>query len=305
MIIFKILVLADVHGNITAAKKLVKTIQTHKESIDLILIAGDLPVTTPPLLMLKYMITHPFKALSKTNYTKWVYKGSGRPSFVDYQLNSIKEILNILALLKAPIIYTPGNVDCKEIQEVFKSWDASEVYYLESNSIELEEFQIIGCGGAEFTPKEYSNPLCDMEFPPKDFRTRLSPLFYRNNELNQDITRILLCHEPPTFNFTSPIDQIYGGSKTITALIEEISPAIIIFGHYHEFKMLKTEEKAFYVNPGPLACYNFALIEIIDKKIQITLKKMKPAIFDLINLIYRYRLPSPNLEQEFRFAYEI
>ncbi|MFX0150356.1 MAG: metallophosphoesterase [Candidatus Hodarchaeota archaeon] len=299
MTILKILALADVHGNITAVKKLVKTIQTQDENIDLIMIAGDLPVTTPPRLMMKYMITHPLKAFSKTNYTKWVYKGKGRIQFVEYQLNSIKEILKILGLLKTPIIYTPGNVDCNEIQEVFKSWDVSEVYYLDSDLIQLGKFQIIGCGGAEFAPKRYFNPLCDMEFPPEEFRARLNPLFKRNNEQKHDIMKILLCHEPPVFNYKSHNDQIHGGSKAITALIDEISPIIVIFGHYHEFPIIKKEPATFYVNPGPLACYNFALFEIINQKIQVTLKRLNPATFDLINVIYRYRLPPPKLEQEF------
>jgi len=300
VIIFNILALADIHGNVTATKKLVKTVQTEDENIDLILIAGDLPVTTPPRLMLKYMITHPLRALSKTNYTNWVYKGNGRTRFIEYQLNSVKIILTILASLKAPIVYIPGNIDCKEVQVLFKIWDATEVYYLESASIKLGVFLIIGYGGTEFTPKRYSNPLCDMEFQPKEFRARLAPLLNHRFEGKQDTMKILLSHESPAFEYKSYNNHFHGGSRALTELIDSISPVVTIFGHYHEFQMLKTEERTIYVNPGPLACYNYALIEIIDQEIQVSLKKMNPAPFDFINTIYRYRGPSLNLEHEFR-----
>ncbi|MFX0184476.1 MAG: metallophosphoesterase [Candidatus Hodarchaeota archaeon] len=298
--IFNILALADIHGNVTATKKLVKTVQTEKEKIDLILIAGDLPVTTPPRLMLKYMITHPLRALSKIKYTHWVYKGNGRDKFVEYQLNSTKIILDVLTSLKAPIVYIPGNIDCKEVQVLFKNWDVTEVHYLESASFKLGTVLIIGYGGTEFSPKRYSSPLCDMEFQPKEFRARLAFLQNKKFKNNQDEIRILLSHEPPAFEYASNNNHFHGGSRAITELIDSISPIIAIFGHYHEFQMLRKEEKTIYVNPGPLACYNYALIKIINQEIQVSLKKMNPAHFDFINTIYRYRHPSPNLEHEFR-----
>ena len=54
--IFRILILADIHGNIQAVSKLLSIIKRGQWVIDLVLIAGDLPETTPIGLMLQYIL---------------------------------------------------------------------------------------------------------------------------------------------------------------------------------------------------------------------------------------------------------
>jgi len=65
----RILTLADIHGNKNACAKLVSLMQEKETIIDLIIIAGDLPATTSLPVMVRYMLTHPLKALSKKGYT--------------------------------------------------------------------------------------------------------------------------------------------------------------------------------------------------------------------------------------------
>ncbi|MHA2306742.1 MAG: metallophosphoesterase, partial [Candidatus Hodarchaeales archaeon] len=98
----RILTLADIHGNAKALRKLVSYLIDHEKKIDLIIIAGDMPITTPVRFMLKFILTH--VSLSKEKYTKWVYRGKGRKLFVELQKESIIRILNALKRLEAPII---------------------------------------------------------------------------------------------------------------------------------------------------------------------------------------------------------
>ena len=74
--IYRILILADIHGNTKAVSKLLSIVKKEQWLIDLVLIAGDLPETTPIGLMIQYILFH--WNLSKSKYTKWVYKEGGR-----------------------------------------------------------------------------------------------------------------------------------------------------------------------------------------------------------------------------------
>ncbi len=266
------------------------------------MIAGDLPATTPPLLMGQYMLTHPFRALSKNNYTRWVYKQEGRAKFVFYQTKSVEKILTILVSLEIPIVYTPGNVDCIEVLNLIEKWDLNKVYLLNSSSMNIGPVEIFGFGGSEFVPKKYSEPLCEMEFTPKVFRKKIQVLLRREKKPSNSGIKILLTHEPPRFNFKFLGKQINGGSRSINNIIRELQPKISIFGHYHEFPIIKKESKTVIVNPGPLACYNFGIIEIYHKKLRFELKKLHPMKFDSTNIIYRYRLLPSYLKESFQLV---
>lgn len=175
VIIFRILVLADIHGNIRATNKILKIIQKLNIDIDIVLIAGDLPETTPIGLMLQYIIIH--RNLAKSEYTRWVYKGRGRSQFVRKQINSAKNIINLLSTLEVPIVYVPGNVDCYEVHQLLKNWSASELYFLDTNVIKLKSIKIMGVGGSQLYLKNHNEPLCDMEFSTRDFKSRIDLLY--------------------------------------------------------------------------------------------------------------------------------
>ncbi len=299
MNIFRILVLADVHGNINAVSKILSVIQKQSLRIDLILIAGDLPETTPILLIIQYIITH--GNLSKSKYTRWVYKGRGRPQFVQNQIKSVKMALTLLGSLEVPIVYVPGNVDCYEVQQLIKNWSASEVYFLTATTLKLGSLRILGCGGSKFSPNRYAEPLCDMEFDSNDFLTRLKPLYEISKNTKTPTFDVLITHESPAFRYNTANGAISGGSASITKLINHIKPKLTIFGHYHEFAMIKKGNNTVYINPGPLTCYHFALINIEENRVKVSLKKMNPLRTDFKNIIYGYRLFSTNFNQDFRF----
>ncbi|MCK4848035.1 MAG: metallophosphoesterase, partial [Candidatus Heimdallarchaeota archaeon] len=153
--------LADIHGNKKACTKLVSLLQEKEFIIDLIIIAGDLPATTSLSVMARYMLTHPRKALSKRDYTEWVYRGRGRNHFVQKQIESATAVLQLLARLKAPIVYITGNVDSNEVVKVIKN--SKYVHFLNSNQVTIDFLTIWGAGGSLVTEKGRL-PISDHEF---------------------------------------------------------------------------------------------------------------------------------------------
>ena len=297
MISFRILTLADIHGNINACTKLVTLLQEKRVIIDLIIIAGDLPATTSLPVMARYMLTHPLKALSKKGYTKWVYKGRGRNFFVQKQIESTRAVLHLLEKLQAPIVYITGNVDSYEVLKVINNWKTSKIHFLDSNSINIDFLTIWGTGGA-LAIKQARESVSDHEFSAKNFDKRWSPIL-KNSLNNFDI---LVSHEPPAFELFSEGQFLKGGSKSISEIIEKKMPRLVIFGHYHELATFKRISNTNYVNPGPLASYYYALIEITKETIKVSHNKLQPSKLDSTKIIYQNRSPINNLHRTLRFV---
>ena len=296
-----ILALSDIHGNVKATRSLVEYISTQAYTIDLIIIAGDLPATTSLAVMAKYMIKHPFSALSKKKYTHWAYKGEGRKSFVTKQISSIDEILDLLSSLNAPIIYTPGNVDSHEALRFIQNWKKATIHVLGSDQYEGLGLGIIGTGGA-IIPPHYSEPLCDHEYLEADYEEKWENILQEYNSKVKKVD-ILVTHEPPQFEVELKDSHIIkGGSRKVSSVIRKYNPRLVIFGHYHEFSLAKKIKEVTYVNPGPLACYYFTLIELTPEKIKISLNNLPSARLDSINKIYSRRTAKNISYRSLRFV---
>jgi len=297
VISLRILTLADIHGNTKACTKLVSLMGEKKVKIDLIIIAGDLPATTSLPVMARYMLTHPLKALSKKCYTNWVYKGKGRKFFVHKQIESATAVLQLLSRLKAPIIYITGNVDSIEVLRAIGSWKDLQIHILNSNQVTIDSLTIWGTGGA-LVADEKRLPICDHEFSEEDFYKRWVPIL--ENSLKK--IDILISHEPPAFELVDENLKLKGGSLLISEIIRKKKPRLMIFGHYHELAILKQTSDLTYVNPGPLACYYYALIEITEESLQVSLNKLQPTKFDSTKIIYANRSPINNIQRSLRFV---
>ncbi|MFW9853733.1 MAG: metallophosphoesterase [Candidatus Thorarchaeota archaeon] len=285
----RILVLSDIHGNLTALSTVMKHINSRGLNFDLILIAGDMPATTQVSLMFEFMIKHPLRALSKTGYTSWVYKGKGRSKFLSIQKHSIKKILGLLGTLSIPIIYVPGNVDCIEVRETILQHSEAETYFLDCAKVVLNDIEFIGVGGSELDSSRSKMPLCDREYHPLKYRERTNPLFNSSRDFDSSdpkITRILITHEPPEFEIQKQSGIGQGGSATVSKLIQFFNPDIAVFGHYHEIPLVKETTNCIYVNPGPAARYKYALIDLSDTKPNVVLYKLPPLRRDMINFVY-------------------
>lgn len=297
MISLRILTLADIHGNKNACTRLVSLLQEKEIIIDLIIIAGDLPATTSLPVMVRYMLTHPLKALSKKGYTKWVYKGEGRKFFVQKQIESATAILQLLARLKAPIVYITGNVDSNEVLKLISNWKISQIHFLNSNLVTIDFLTIWGTGGA-LAIDQTRIPISDHEFTKKEFHNRWLPILHDSTKKFD----ILVSHEPPAFELIGENQQLKGGSPSISEIIKEKKPRLVIFGHYHELTIFKQTSNITYVNPGPLACYYYAIIEITRESLQVSLNKLQPVKLDSTKIIYQNRSPINNLHRSLRFV---
>jgi Icc-related predicted phosphoesterase len=297
VISLRILTLADIHGNKNACARLVSLMQERGTIIDLIIIAGDLPATTSLPVMVRYMLTHPLKALSKKGYTEWVYKGEGRKFFVHKQIESATAVLQLLAKLKAPIVYITGNVDSNEVVKTISNWKKSQMHFLNSDQVTIDFLTIWGTGGALVTDQTQI-PLCDHEFTEKNFHKRWLPLL---SDSSKKID-ILLSHEPPAFELVDKNLQLKGGSSLISEIISKKKPRLVIFGHYHELAIFTQASNVTYVNPGPLAQYYYALIEITGESLQVSLNKLQPMKFDSTKIIYSNRSPMNSIHRSLRFV---
>ena len=302
---FQILALTDIHGNVKATRSLVKHLNKYSYNIDLIIIAGDLPATTSLPVMVHYMIKHPLNALSKKNYTHWVYKSKGRKSFVSKQISSIKKVLNLLSSLKIPIIYIPGNVDSYEAVKFIRHWKKTKINVLDSNSYEWLGMKIIGTGGA-IIPPYYSEPICDHEYHEVDYAEKWDRVIEGTSFSSEGKVKnvdILLTHEPPQFEVEFNDKNVTkGGSQRVSEIVKKTNPKLVIFGHYHEFSLTKNVKEVTYVNPGPLACYYFAFINITPEKVEVSLNELPPAKLDSINKIYSKRTAKNVFYRSVRFV---
>ena len=246
---FRFLVLSDIHGNNKAVTKLVKHVLKNKITINMILISGDLPITTPNRLMLDYIRRN--RNLSKIGYTKWVYKGKGREEFIRHQITSVTKIFTQLTKLDSPIIYIPGNVDSYEVQKFINDFNTENITLIDGTSKKILGLNFIGVGGTIMAKNPFNIPLCDMEYNENQFSSKI-----RTTELIEgNEPTILISHEAPKFIFTTQHKKDFiGGSGALTRFIEEVKPNIVIFGHFHEFSLKLKHEEKIYLNPGPLAC---------------------------------------------------
>ena len=296
----RILTLADIHGNIKALRKLLDHLIDKDEKIDLIIISGDMPLTTPIRFMLRFILTH--TSLSKEKYTEWVYKGKGHKAFVEMQKKSIVKILDLLKIIKAPIVYVPGNVDTFESQELLKKWNESEIHFLDLKEIKLKSLRIFGVGGSLHSPERSKIPLCDMEFSNYDFEERVESAMeiYETKTPKVDI---IVTHEAPAFSYNTISSKRNGGSSKLTEIITKMKPKLVIFGHFHEFPLLtKDRNDVIYINPGPLANYKYAIIDLDEKIIKPSLRRLSTPRFDPIRIIYSNRTNLKHIEENFRLG---
>lgn len=297
---YNFLILADLHGNIKALKSILNSIDI--KNIDALLIAGDLPVTTPKSLIIHYAITH--GNLNREGYSNWVYKGKGRRVFVKKQLESIYEIEKILKNLDKKILYVPGNVDTIEAINYLKE---SKIITLVNNP-ELnnkisvnEKIDVIGIGSSLI---HIGEGICDGELTEKEYNDNLARI---TEYIEENSPSIILSHEPPYFEKNQKIKTqrgkkgLYkyefkkeGGSLALLELIRIKKPLLVVSGHYHEYFGSTKINSIDCINPGCAAIYQYATVNIefkdnsvksIDIKYYIAKKKK----LDFISTMYGQR----------------
>ncbi|MDY6930763.1 MAG: metallophosphoesterase [Halobacteriota archaeon] len=277
------LVIADIHGSVKAIEGLTRTIDVKK--FDSMLIAGDIPITTPPRLMVEYILKH--GNLSRESYSRWAYNPKGgRRKFLNYQLKSSELILNRLEGQKLPVFYTPGNVDCLEVQDLIKA-NHPHVRVVDDSYIKLHDgVLLVGISGAL---NRFGCSICDGDVSEEIMNEKIGLLRKR---ISSEEKIILLTHEPPQFRIKSGRRMgLVRGSRAITELIKDILPEFVICAHFHEHAGIYNLDKIPVINPGSLATYRYALISYDedDGCVKCELKLLKRKFMEPISFIYAYR----------------
>ncbi len=277
------LVVADIHGNLNAVEGLIRTIEV--ERFDSIIIAGDIPLTTPPRLMAEYILRH--GNLNREGYSEWVYDTKGKRSlFLEYQLKSSDLILKKLRGLKLPVFYTSGNVDCSEVTDFIRS-QHPEVTLVNDTELKMNDgTSLVGISGAL---DRFGRSICDGDLSIEMMNAKVELI---REMLDPEEPTILLTHEPPQFRIKSGRrDGYVRGSEAITGLIKEIIPEFVVCAHFHEHAGIYTLNGVPVINPGSLTTYRYAEISFSeeDNEVECELKRAKRPMLDPIGSIYKYR----------------
>jgi len=280
------LLLADIHGNIRALKRALLS----AKRVDSIVIAGDLPLTTPFSLILSFSILS--KGLNREMYSKWVY-GKNREKFASLQKKNTSKILKLLEKENKDVFYVSGNVDCQETEELYE--DHEWFHYINDDCVKVGGYWWAGVPGSLV---HIHDGFCDREITCEKMGIQCSRIAEKARGKDN---LILVTHEPPTFtdkdlkafhgkkklydyDFKS-----FGGSKHVSDLITAIKPLFAINGHYHEFPGKRIIEGIPVVNPGCLANHQFALMKKVGRKMYFTFQNTKYRGIDFINWIYSQR----------------
>jgi Icc-related predicted phosphoesterase len=141
----------------------------------------------------------------------------------------------------------PGNCDPPEIIKVL---DESSAVNLHGTKVTIEGITFVGLGGSNRTP----------------FNT---PFELTEDEILQTLDNIM---EPGAilalhFPVKGHLDEVprgeHTGSTSALKIVEKYQPSIVISGHIHETRGIKTDDNGIiYVNPGPLQSGYAAIINI-------------------------------------------
>jgi len=152
-------------------------------------------------------------------------------------------VIEKLSSLEKPVFVIAGNNDDpQELAAVCDSYD--NIYFVDREVYDFEEFQIVGLGGSLTTPFNTRN-----EYTEEEFENDLEVL---KQKINKGKKIIFLVHHPP---FGTELGIIRGedlGSKAIRKFIEEVKPVLTICGHFHENAGKSVRiENCLVINPGP------------------------------------------------------
>ena len=149
-----------------------------------------------------------------------------------------KLIITELRGLKKPILAVPGNVDTKNIIEIFEKEDIS----IHGKGKIIGDFGFYGYGGAK-TPFE-----TNIEPSDEELKNGLGNAW---GVVEKTKYKIQVTHNPP---FGTRMDMVQSGahvgSETIKEFIELHEPVLAISAHIHEARGTDHLKKTFLINSG-------------------------------------------------------
>lgn len=248
----KILALSDLHGEISVLEKLAAKIKEIKP--DLITFAGDV-------------------VKGKARGDEWLKaKDEGRVPKIDLpeikneekeDLDYYHKFYSFLNQFKILVVTIPGNMDAPR-ERYFKVALESEITYENIKFVHGKplkfgrSFVIAGFGG-EITEKDSEDFFVQI-YPRWEAEFGLSDLNYYDQD------RILLFHNPPV----DTVDLDHGqhiGNQAINDLIKTFRPKFVFCGHAHRCQAFTELADTLVVNPGALKFGNYAIVDLIKRKV--------------------------------------
>ncbi len=175
-----------------------------------------------------------------------------------------ENIINEIKKYNKSVYAVAGNCDYPEVSKYLEGHHVS----LDRKIINIDNIAIFGIGGSlpcpGATPNEFSEGIFDLE---------LSRLY--KNLQGDSKQLILLIHQPPYNTKNDRVNSgLHVGSKAVRKFIEDKQPALVLCGHIHEAKAVDTIGETKIVNPGSFRDGFYAIIEIQEKDIVVSLKNV-------------------------------
>ena len=153
----------------------------------------------------------------------------------------------IAGLPDIKILALPGNCDP---QDTLRILDESKAINLHGRKEIIEGITFVGLGGSNITPFNTPFELTEDEI-------------YSLLDNNMEPGAILVLHFPVKGYLDEVPRGENTGSEAALEIVEKYRPSIVISGHIHETRGIKTDEFGIkYVNPGPLQNGYAAIIDI-------------------------------------------
>ncbi|HIE05832.1 MAG TPA: hypothetical protein EYP58_03420 [bacterium (Candidatus Stahlbacteria)] len=231
----KILILSDLHGNITILDRL--RIQIALENPDLVLFCGD--IVKGHARGNEWLAAQKELREARRNL-KSIEDEESEDNFY------YREFLHFFSAFEFPTCFVPGNMDApwSRFWNAFSITGHRNIHLVHRTFFFLGRTMVYGFGG-EISEKNQ-----------EDFFV----LIYPRWEVEKAFTkveaeeRIYIFHHPPAGFAT-------GGSEIIRLIIERDKPMLVACGHKHKEAKVEKITESVIINPGPLKEGRFALFD--------------------------------------------
>ncbi|MBN2443684.1 MAG: metallophosphoesterase [Spirochaetales bacterium] len=174
-----------------------------------------------------------------------------------------KELLRPLVNLDMNILAVHGNMD----KEGVLSYLEEQGLNIHGKCVVKETIAFIGLGGSNPTPFHTPHEYSDTE----------AYLILKKalSEISMNKTKVFISHAPPK-NTRLDITKsgMHVGSELVRDIIKNYSIDLCLCGHIHESSGIDHIGDSLCVNTGALRDGNYVIIDIIEKSINVTRRKI-------------------------------
>ena len=176
-------------------------------------------------------------------------------------LQQAERLLSILASLRLPLLFVPGNCDPPSLAGV----DVEGAECIHGKSVYYGDVTFMGVGGSSYTPFDTPFELAEEE---------IMDTLNRGWIDHGSRWTVLVSHEPPR---DTRVDRTFSGmhvgSPSVRRFVEEKKPSIVFCGHIHEARGKDKINDTIIVNPGAARHGNYAEA-LFDEEITIRLSPL-------------------------------